>query len=207
MNSSTTELTCSAATRFSDGQPAMLLWDRGVKDTPAEIIVAGQHAATPALAFMVRYGSGLIRVAMTDDDADRLDLPTMFLPGTRNQDVRDAVAVDARDGITTGISAVDRARTIRLLANPEATPGELTRPGHVIPMRVRETGRKPSSLPAVALEFAIKEGLRPVVALCTLVSAIDPSSMATLTEGEQFAAQHDMPCFYASQLRDNLERC
>ncbi len=207
MISLTDELTDSAIARFADGQPAILLWDHGNKDTPAEIIVAGQHAATPAVAFMVRHGSGLIRVAMTDDDADRLDLPTMFLPGTRNLDARDTVAVDAREGVTTGISAADRAHTIQVLASPTATPDDLTRPGHVIPMRVGGLAARIPSLPAAALKIANKAGLRPVVALCTLVSDVDPSNMATLTEGQQFAEQHDMPCFYASHLHGNPERC
>lgn len=185
----------------------MLLWDYGYKDTPAEIIVAGQLASTTAIAFMVRYGSGLIRVAMTDDDADRLDLPTMFLPGTRNRDARDTVAVDARTGITTGISAADRAHTIQVLASPGASPDDLTRPGHVIPTRVGRLGARPASLPSAALAIAVRAGLRPVVASCTLVSDVDPSRMATLNEGERFAEQHRMQRFYASRLRGRPERC
>jgi len=201
------ELTDSAIDRFANGQPAMLLWDLSPKETPAEIIVAGQCAATPALAFMVRYGSGLIRVAMTDDDADRLDLPSMFLPGTRNRDARDTVAVDARKGVTTGISAADRAHTIRVLASPDAVPEDLTRPGHVIPTRVSALATRSSSLPAAALKIASRARVQPVVALCTLVSDADPSRMATLSEGEHFADQHAMPRFYASRLNRHQERC
>lgn len=196
-----------AINRFANGQPAMLLWDLGDTDTPAEIIVAGPCATTAALAFMVRYGSGFIRVAMTDDDADRLDLPSMFLPGTRNLDVRDTVAVDARDGVTTGISAADRAHTIRALANRQATPADLTRPGHIIPIRVRQRIARPSSLPSVALAIAGMARLNPVVAMCSLVSALLPSRMATVTEGERFADEHNMPCFYASHMKVNPSRC
>ncbi len=192
---------------FADGQPAMLLWDRGYSDTPAEIIVAAQRATTSALAFLVRYGSGLIRVAMTDDDADRLDLPLMYLPGARNREARDTVAVDARNGVTTGISAADRAHTIRILADRNATPDDLTRPGHVIPMRVRGPGARPCTLPSAALAVSDIAGLAPVVAMCSLVSSINPSNMATITEGERFADEHSMPCFYASRLKRSPERC
>lgn len=200
MSISTPSRTRSDIDLFAEGQPALLLWDRGGGDTPAEIIVAGQRAATPALAFMVRFGSGFIRVAMTDDDADRLDLPSMFLPGSRNLDVRDTVAVDARHGVTTGISAADRSRTIRLLADPHSTPGDLSRPGHVVPMRVRRHGTIRSSLPSAALALAELAGLSPVVALCSLVSAFDPVRMATVTEGERFADEHGLPRFYASRI-------
>lgn len=189
-----------AIDQFAAGQPAMLIADHGAKNTPPEIIVAGQYAATRTLAFMVRYGSGFVRVAMTDDDADRLDLPSMFLPGSRNRDSRDTVAVDARDGVTTGISAADRARTIRVLADPHATPGDLTRPGHVIPMRVSRSAARSASLSWTALAIADMAGLSPVVAMCSLVSAFDPADMATEIEGERFAADHHMPCLYASQI-------
>lgn len=204
---STGELTRPDIARFADGQPAMLLWDLGDTDTPAEIIVGGSCATTPALAFMVRHGSGFIRVAMADDDADRLDLPSMFLPGTRNLDVRDTVAVDARDGVTTGISAADRAQTIRVLANRQSTPADLTRPGHIVPVRVRQRIARPSSLPSAALAIAGMAGLNPVVALCSLVSPSHPFRMASVTEGELFAEEQSLPRFFASHLAVNSMRC
>lgn len=207
MISVTDELADSAISRFADGYPAVLLADRGTHAASVELIIAGQNATTSALAFMVRYGSGLIKVAMTDDDADRLDLPTMYLPGTRNRDGRDTVAVDAREGVTTGISAADRARTIRVLANPDALPCDLTRPGHVIPTRVARRGTGTTSLPAAALKIANTAGLHPVVAMCALVSDTSPSDMASLADAERFADLHAIPCFYTSHLRGNFQRC
>ena len=114
--------------------------------------------ATPELvAFMVRYTSGYICVPITEAEADRLDLPPMYHTNQDRRGTAYTVTVDAREGVTTGISAADRARTIRLLADRRTPkPTDLSRPGHVVPLRAKArrraaprpgTPRRPSTWP------------------------------------------------------------
>lgn len=107
------------------------------------VLVAAAECVRPdQIAFMVRHTSGFLCVPMNDQREDHLDLPPMDTGHHTHprSTILFAVSVDARDGITTGISAEDRARTIRLLAASDTRPGDLTRPGHVVPARAHEAG-------------------------------------------------------------------
>jgi 3,4-dihydroxy 2-butanone 4-phosphate synthase/GTP cyclohydrolase II len=139
----------------------------------------------------VRYTSGYICVPITEDEADRLDLPPMF---HTNQDARGtayAVTVDAREGVATGISATDRARTIRLLASPDTRPSDLSRPGHVVPLRAKPGGvlRRPGHTEA-AIDLSVLAGLRPAGVLCEMVN--DDGTMQRRPDLEKFALEHDL---------------
>jgi 3,4-dihydroxy 2-butanone 4-phosphate synthase/GTP cyclohydrolase II len=125
---------------------------------------------------------------MSEAEADRLDLPPMFRVNQDRRGTAYAVTVDAREGVTTGISAADRAHTIRLLANPGTTSADLNRPGHVVPLRARDGGvlRRPGHTEA-AVDLAQMAGLQPVGVLCEVVSEKDPSGMARVDELRAFA--------------------
>jgi 3,4-dihydroxy 2-butanone 4-phosphate synthase/GTP cyclohydrolase II len=112
-----------------------------------------------------------------------------------------AVTVDATEGISTGISAADRARTIRLLADPATSSTDLSRPGHVVPARVRTGGvlRRPGSAEA-AVDLAVCAGLRPAAALCRIVSVDDPRRMAGPRELRRFADQHGLALITVTDL-------
>jgi 3,4-dihydroxy 2-butanone 4-phosphate synthase/GTP cyclohydrolase II len=119
---------------------AVVVVDDESRENEGDLVFAAEHATPELLAFMVRYTSGYICAPVTDSEADRLDLPPMH---HTNQDVRGTaytVSVDASEGISTGISAADRARTIRLLSSPDTRPTDLRRPGHVVPLRARAQG-------------------------------------------------------------------
>ncbi len=202
----------SPLTEFGHGRPVVLVWDlaeptpkraAGPRTSPrpaAELLVAAQHASAESIAFTVRHGSGFVRVALREDAADRLDLPTMYLPGLVNNPLRDTVSVDAANGATTGISAADRALTMRLLANPDSTPHQFTRPGHVVPMRVRDVPSAGMTPAGIALAMTEALGLHSAVAMCTLVSARDPLSMADTEDGAAFAALHGIGLVRASDI-------
>ncbi|MDQ0381410.1 3,4-dihydroxy-2-butanone-4-phosphate synthase [Amycolatopsis thermophila] len=183
-----------AATRaLALGRPIVVVSTCGLR---AELVLAAERATTHAVAFLVRHGTGFLRVALSDDDADRLDLPVMYPPGSRGAPERDCVAVDAAHGTTTGISAADRARTISLLAASTSTPRDFTRPGHVIPVRAAADTTSGGTLPT-ALALAGRAGLRPVVATCALVSSSVPALLAGPREAREFAARTDLALVHA----------
>jgi len=170
---------------------AVVVVDDEDRENEGDLIFAAEMATPELVSFMVRYTSGYICVPLTEQDCDRLELPPMH---TVNQDKRGtayAVAVDAREGVSTGISATDRARTMRLLADPESTPGDFTRPGHIVPLRAKPGGvlRRPGHTEA-AIDLAVMAGLRPAGVLCEIVSQKDEGDMARLEELRGFAHEH-----------------
>src|SRR5690625_2547433 len=113
------------------GQPVIVADDED-RENEGDLILSAQLATTETIAFMVEHSSGLLCAPMSDEIADRLELPMMV---AHNQDVRQTaytVTVDAAEGVTTGISAADRAHTVNLLASSDTTPSDLNRPGHKI---------------------------------------------------------------------------
>jgi 3,4-dihydroxy 2-butanone 4-phosphate synthase/GTP cyclohydrolase II len=132
-------------------------------------------------------------VALTGEDCDRLDLPPMYHTNQDKRGTAYTVTVDAREGVTTRISAADRARTIRLLADPDAKSVDFVRPGHVVPLRAKDGGvlRRPGHTEA-GVDLARMAGLPPAGVLCEIVSAKDDGEMARRDELEVFAAEHDL---------------
>ncbi|GAA2982082.1 bifunctional 3,4-dihydroxy-2-butanone-4-phosphate synthase/GTP cyclohydrolase II [Actinokineospora diospyrosa] len=177
---------------IADGKAVVVVDDED-RENEGDLIFAAEKCTPELLAFMVRYTSGYICVPLTEADCARLDLPPMF---HTNQDVRGTaytVTVDAAEGVSTGISAADRAYTIRLLADEASTPKDFNRPGHVVPLRAKEGGvlRRPGHTEA-AIDLARMAGLRPAGVLCEIVSQKDEGEMARYDELRVFAAEHDL---------------
>jgi 3,4-dihydroxy 2-butanone 4-phosphate synthase / GTP cyclohydrolase II len=172
---------------------AVLVIDDEDRENEGDLIFAAQLATPELVAFMVRYTSGYICVPITEANADRLDLPPMFRVNQDRRGTAYTVTVDAREGISTGISASDRAHTIRLLADPATTSADLSRPGHIVPLRARDGGvlRRPGHTEA-AVDLARLAGLAPAGVLCEVVSEKDPSGMARADELRTFADEHGL---------------
>ncbi|WP_208720310.1 bifunctional 3,4-dihydroxy-2-butanone-4-phosphate synthase/GTP cyclohydrolase II [Amycolatopsis circi] len=172
---------------------AVVVVDDEDRENEGDLIFAAEKATPELLAFMVRYTSGYVCVALTESEADRLDLPPMYHTNQDQRGTAYSVTVDAAEGISTGISGTDRAHTTRLLANPEATAKDFRRPGHVVPLRAKEGGvlRRPGHTEA-AVDLARLAGLHPAGALCEIVSQKDEGDMARRDELEVFAADHDL---------------
>ncbi len=172
---------------------AVVVVDDEDRENEGDLIFAAELATPELVAFMVRYTSGYICVPMVESDCDRLDLPPMFHTNQDKRGTAYTVTVDAREGVTTGISATDRARTIRLLAAADTSPIDFTRPGHVVPLRAREGGvlRRTGHTEA-AVDLARMAGLRPAGVLCELVSQKDEGDMARLEECKSFASEHGL---------------
>jgi 3,4-dihydroxy 2-butanone 4-phosphate synthase/GTP cyclohydrolase II len=179
-----------AIKEIGDGKPVIVVDDEH-RENEGDLIFAAEKATTDLLAFMVRHTSGFVCAPLTEPDADRLDLPPMYHPNQDRRGTAYTVTVDARAGITTGISAAERAHTIRLLADPMTEPTDLSRPGHVVPLRAREGGvlRRAGHTEA-AVDLARLAGLRPAGVLCELVN--DDGSMMRLPDLTRFAAEHDL---------------
>jgi 3,4-dihydroxy 2-butanone 4-phosphate synthase/GTP cyclohydrolase II len=171
----------------------VLVIDDEDRENEGDLIFAAQLATPELVAFMVRYTSGYICVPITEANADRLDLPPMFRVNQDRRGTAYTVTVDAREGISTGISASDRAHTIRLLADPATTSADLSRPGHIVPLRARDGGvlRRPGHTEA-AVDLARLAGLAPAGVLCEVVSEKDPSGMARADELRTFADEHGL---------------
>ena len=172
------------------GRPVIVVDDED-RENEGDLIFAAEKATPELVAFMVRYTSGYICVPMTEAEADRLDLPPMFHTNQDKRGTAYAVTVDAREGVTTGISAADRARTIRLLASADTQPTDLSRPGHVVPLRAKAGGvlRRPGHTEA-SIDLAELAGLRPAGVLCEMVN--DDGTMQRRPDLERFSIEHNL---------------
>ena len=128
-----------AVADIAAGKPVVVV-DDADRENEGDLIFAAQMATPELVAFMVRYTSGYICVPLTETDCDRLDLPPMYHTNQDRRGTAYTVTVDAADGVSTGISATDRAHTIRLLADPTSKPRDFNRPGHVVPLRAKDGG-------------------------------------------------------------------
>ncbi|MFC4086056.1 bifunctional 3,4-dihydroxy-2-butanone-4-phosphate synthase/GTP cyclohydrolase II [Amycolatopsis samaneae] len=172
---------------------AVIVVDDEDRENEGDLIFAAEKATPELMAFMVRYTSGYVCVPVTEAEADRLELPPMYHTNQDQRGTAYTVTVDAAAGVTTGISASDRAHTIRLLADPDSKATDFRRPGHVVPLRAKEGGvlRRAGHTEA-AVDLARLAGLHPAGVLCEIVSQKDDGGMARREELEVFAADHDL---------------
>ncbi len=177
---------------FRAGRP-VIVTDDADRENEGDLIMAAEMATPETIAFLVRHTSGVLCAPMTGAELDRLQLPLMTPLAMNTERMRTAytVSVDAAEGVTTGISAADRAHTLRLLANPGTKPSDLARPGHVFPLRYREGGvlRRAGHTEA-AVDLAQLAGLRPAGVLAEIVN--DDGSMARVPELFEFRAKHGL---------------
>jgi 3,4-dihydroxy 2-butanone 4-phosphate synthase / GTP cyclohydrolase II len=170
-----------------------------------DLVFAAELATPELMAFMVRHTSGFVCVSLPDHEADRLDLPPMWSRHRDRPGQAYAVTVDAATN-GTGISAVDRTRTVRLLAGKATEFDALTRPGHIVPVRVAPGGVQTNPGRAEAAhDLAQLAGLRPVCVLASVVSTRSPTEMADSFELREFAADHDLVCVSIKSLVAHLE--
>ena len=182
---------------------AVVVVDAADRENEGDLIFAAELATPETVAFMIRHTSGFVCVALTDADATRLDLPPMHRVNQDRRGTAYAVTVDARDGITTGISPTDRARTIALLGRADATANDLTRPGHIVPLRAEDGGvLARAGHTEAAIDLARLAGLTAAGALCEIVSEQDPLHMARAGELREFADRHGLAMISIADLID-----
>jgi 3,4-dihydroxy 2-butanone 4-phosphate synthase/GTP cyclohydrolase II len=185
------------------GMPVIVADDEN-RENEGDAILSAELATPEWVAWTVRHSSGFICAPMPADLADQLELPPMV---ERNEDARSTaytVSVDAASGITTGISASDRARTLNILANPESTARDLIRPGHILPLRAVEGGvRERSGHTEAAVDLMQLAGLRPVGAIAEIVD--EDGSMMRLPRLKELGARDGIPVITIEQLIAYLE--
>jgi 3,4-dihydroxy 2-butanone 4-phosphate synthase/GTP cyclohydrolase II len=166
--------------------------DDADRENEGDLIMAAEAATPETIAFFVRHTSGVICTPMLGERLDELDLPLMVATNTAPYRTAFTISVDAGRGTTTGISAADRATTIKALIDPATRPGDLVRPGHIFPLRYREGGvLMRAGHTEAAVDLARMAGCYPAAVLCELVD--EDGGMARLPELERFARRHGLP--------------
>jgi riboflavin synthase alpha subunit len=169
----------------------VIIVDDEDRENEGDLVIAAEYATPQAINFMAREGRGLICVAMTGERLDALQIPLIMPPETNTAIFRTAftVPVEARHGVTTGISAFDRATTIRTLIDPDTRPEDLVRPGHVFPLRAADGGvLSRAGHTEASVDLARMAGLYPAAVICEIMR--DDGAMARRSDLERFAARH-----------------
>ncbi|GGK82898.1 3,4-dihydroxy-2-butanone-4-phosphate synthase [Ornithinimicrobium pekingense] len=180
------------------GRPVLVLDDVD-RENEGDVILAAETLTTAWMGWTVRHSSGYVCAPLPGDLADRLELPLMVEDNEDLLRTAYTVTVDAATGVTTGISAGDRARTLRLLAEPGTTAGDLRRPGHVVPLRARDGGvlaRRGHT--EAAVDLCRLAGLAPVAAIAELVD--DEGEMLRGPQVLALGAEHDLPVITIADL-------
>ncbi len=169
------------------------------RENEGDLTIAAEHVTPDAINFMARYGRGLICLTLTEERADYLRL----FPMTQNNSSRFGTAftetIEAREGVTTGISAADRAHTIRTAIAPESTPADLARPGHVFPLRARKGGvLVRAGQTEASVDLARMAGLNPSAVICEIMR--DDGEMARIPDLIPFCKEHGLRILTVAEL-------
>jgi 3,4-dihydroxy 2-butanone 4-phosphate synthase/GTP cyclohydrolase II len=179
-----------AVARIARGEQVIVVDDED-RENEGDLIFASDRVTPEAINFMARHGRGLICVALTADRCERLDLPLMVEKNTSSHGTAFCVSVEARDGTTTGISAHDRAATVRALVNPLTRADDLQRPGHMFPLKACKGGvLKRAGHTEASVDLARLAGLTPSGVLCEIMD--EDGRMARLPRLTAFAREHSL---------------
>src|ERR1700756_482361 len=161
------------------------------RENEGDLTIAAEKITPAAINFMARYGRGLICLAMTPERMDELEIPLMVPHNSSRFQTAFCVSIEAKQGTTTGISAADRASTVLAAINPKTKPADLTRPGHMFPLRARPRGvfDRPGHTEA-AVDLARLAGLHPAGVICQVMNP--DGSMARVPDLERYCAQHGL---------------
>ncbi|MBO0844679.1 MAG: bifunctional 3,4-dihydroxy-2-butanone-4-phosphate synthase/GTP cyclohydrolase II [Nocardioides sp.] len=180
------------------GKPVVVVDDED-RENEGDLIFAAAKATPQLMAFTIRHSSGVICVPMPAEMLDRLEIPLMTPHNRDRMRTQFTISVDARDGVTTGISAADRAHTARVLADSATEPWEITRPGHVFPLRYQEGGvltRRGHT--EAAVDLSRMAGLTPAGVLVEIVN--DDGTMKRAPQLREFADEHDLAMISIDEL-------
>src|SRR3569623_1095542 len=161
------------------------------RENEGDLTLAAEHVTPEAINFMARYGRGLICLTLTEERADYLRLFPMTQQNSSRFGTAFTETIEAREGVTTGISAADRAHTIRVAIDPKSTAADLARPGHIFPLRARRGGvLVRAGQTEASVDLARMAGLQPAGVICEIMR--DDGEMARRPELEAFAEKHGL---------------
>lgn len=179
-----------ALEEFRAGRPIILVDDED-RENEGDIALPAQFANTQLINFMVAEARGLVCVPMTESRADALGLPLMTEHNTAPLGTAFTISVEAATGVTTGISAADRSRTVRVLADPRSQADDLTRPGHIFPLRAKEGGvLVRAGQTEASVDLCKLAGVEPVAVICEVMN--EDGSMSRMPDLIKFAETHDL---------------
>ncbi|MDG1839475.1 MAG: bifunctional 3,4-dihydroxy-2-butanone-4-phosphate synthase/GTP cyclohydrolase II [Dehalococcoidia bacterium] len=178
---------------------AIIVTDDEDRENEGDIVIAAEFCSTEIVNLMVTHARGLICVPLTEARADQLDLPPMAEKNTAPLGTAFTVSVEAREGVTTGISAADRSRTIQLLADPDATADDFSRPGHIFPLRAKPGGvLVRAGQTEASVDLCRLAGLEEVAVVCEIMN--DDGTMARMPELEVFGEKHALKIITVADL-------
>ncbi len=176
--------------QIREGRMVILVDDED-RENEGDLVLAAEKATPEAINFMAKYGRGLICLTLTPEHTEALELHPMTEKNTASMGTAFTVSIDARDGITTGISAHDRAATILKAIHPETRPSDLAKPGHVFPLKADHGGvLKRAGQTEGSVDLARLSGLQPAGVICEIMN--DDGTMARLSQLVVFAKQHGL---------------
>jgi 3,4-dihydroxy 2-butanone 4-phosphate synthase len=181
----------TALTALGRGHGILLVDDED-RENEGDLIFSAEHLTAEQMALLIRECSGIVCLCLTDEHISRLELPMMVSNNTSKNGTAFTVTIEAKEGVTTGVSAQDRVTTIRTAINKHVRPADLAHPGHVFPLRAQPGGvltRRGHTEGTV--DLMLLAGLQPAGVLCELTNP--DGTMARLPEVVEFAERHDMP--------------
>ncbi|MCU1290352.1 MAG: 3,4-dihydroxy-2-butanone 4-phosphate synthase [Acidobacteria bacterium] len=177
----------------------IIIVDDEDRENEGDLVCAAEKVTPEIINFMAVHGRGLICLPLTEERCDELQLAPQTAENTSSMGTAFTVSIEAREGVTTGISAADRARTILTAVNPNAKPFDLARPGHVFPLRAKRGGVLVRvGQTEASVDIARIAGLNPSAVICEIMN--DDGTMARLPELEVFAAKHDLKIISVADL-------
>ena len=193
-----------AVTALRAGKMVLIVDDED-RENEGDLAITAEHVTPEAINFMAAHGRGLICMPMLGKRLDELQVPLMVVRNAPTQSTAFTVSVDAKRGVTTGISAHDRYLTVRALIDAKTTPEDIVRPGHLFPLRYAEGGvlRRAGHTEA-SVDLALLAGLYPAAVICEVMN--EDGSMARLNDLLAFARIHNIPIFTVAQLVEYRRR-
>ncbi len=177
----------------------LIVVDDEDRENEGDLTAAAEKITPEMVNFMAKYGRGLICLALTGERCDELHLPLLAAKNTSQFGTAFCETIDAREGTTTGISAADRARTIRISIDPKTRPADLARPGHVFPLRARDGGvLVRAGQTEAAVDLARLAGLAPAGVICEVMN--DDGTMARAPELVEFCREHGLKMISVAEL-------
>ncbi|MBZ2279488.1 3,4-dihydroxy-2-butanone-4-phosphate synthase, partial [Buchnera aphidicola] len=170
----------------------IIILDDEKRENEGDLVFASENITTEKIALMIRYGSGIVCLCITEEKRKKLKLPMMVKKNTSKYQTGFTVTIEAAKGVSTGVSAQDRLTTIQTAINKNAQPYDLNRPGHVFPLRAHKGGiLARSGHTEASIEIVSLAGFQPSSVICELTN--DDGSMARKNQAIQFSKQQNIP--------------
>ncbi len=177
----------------------IIIVDDEDRENEGDLMVAAEKATPEIINFMARHGRGLICLPLTEERLEELHLPLMVSENTARFQTAFTVSIDAKEGVSTGISAPDRARTVLAAVDPATKPEDLARPGHIFPLRAQEGGvLSRAGQTEAAVDLARMAGLNPAGVICEVMN--EDGSMARRPQLEEISRRFDIPILTIAEL-------